>query len=132
MTDTRARIHALLPNLTEATRKELDTKLTTLIAETIQDVLRQIEYTAGDHTAETVRDEYPHLEAWARGETSTTQPQTDLAALQAAAEAEKTKVCKCGHFRDKHHRDFHNGGGIICGTCTCQDFTDRQDTYTSA
>jgi hypothetical protein len=131
MTDTRARIHALL-NLDQAATGKLNKELSILIGETIQDVLRQIAYTAGDHTAETIRDHYPHLEAWLRGETPAEEPPLDLDALQAAAEAEKAKVCECGHFRDKHHRDFHNGGGIICGTCTCQDFTDRQDTYTSA
>ncbi|WP_371099909.1 hypothetical protein [Streptomyces sp. PU_AKi4] len=130
--DAHARIHHLLPNLDETTRQELDKQLTILKATTIEGVLDNVASWAGDHTAETVRDTYPHIDAWLRGETPTQEPPLDIEAMQAAAEAEKNQVCECEHYRDKHHRDFHNGGGIICGTCDCRDFTARQESTAPA
>jgi hypothetical protein len=120
--DARTAIHTLL-NLDENTKRELDNHLDTLEAAAVANVLVHVEYSCGDMAAEQVRDSLKD---------AAEAPPIDLHALQAAGEAEKNQVCVCGHFRDKHHRDFHNGGGITCGTCDCQNFTDRQDTYTPA
>ncbi|MCX4571550.1 hypothetical protein OOK48_35100 [Streptomyces viridodiastaticus] len=123
--DARARIHALLPTLDPNTRAELDKHLTTLEAETIQDVIQRVESLAGDTTAETVRDDYPHLDAMLRGEAPPAAPALDIEALDAQAKAEAGRLCTCRHYRDKHSRDFlADGKPIRCWECDCMAFTD--------
>lgn len=124
--DARARIHALLPNLDQTTRDELDKQLTILEADTVQAVLNNVEHSAGDHTAETIRDDhYPHLDAMLRGETPPPAPAFDVEAFNAAARAEAGRLCTCNHYRDKHSRDFiADGKPIRCWSCDCMAFTD--------
>lgn len=124
--DARARIHALLPDLDPATRAELDKQLTILEADTVQAVLSNVETHAGDHTAETIRDDhYPHLDPMLRGETPPPAPAFDAEAFNAAARAEAARLCTCNHYRDKHARDFvMDGKPIRCWSCDCMAFTD--------
>lgn len=124
--DARARIHALLPNLDQTTRDELDKQLTILEADTVQAVLNNVKHSAGDHTAETIRDDhYPHLDAMLRGETPPPAPAFDVEAFNAAARAEAGRLCVCQHYRSKHARDFiAEGKPIRCWSCDCMAFTD--------
>lgn len=124
--DARSRIHALLPNLDQTTRDELDKQLTILEADTVQAVLSNVEHAAGDHTAETIRDDYyPHLDAMLRGETPPPAPVFDVEAFNAAARAEAGRLCVCQHYRSKHSKDFViEGKPIRCWSCDCMAFTD--------
>ncbi|MFF7142266.1 hypothetical protein ACFZB5_13590 [Streptomyces nodosus] len=117
----RARIHAMLA-LDETTAQELDRRLNALVAETVQDVLWQVGQSAGDEAAEAVRDHYPHLEAWLRGETveTTEEPRIDMVALAAEADAQRAQQCACEHIRGAHI--VLNGRGV-CQSCNCRGFT---------